>query len=297
MDGDSGYSLADLDYIGLLECAFDGEQWMCNIDTAFYYFENEDNLEEWSPNMEHRFPAIEKENLSQETSAIDDDYTFEHWDYHDVTEDNPQDWSPDMESWSPPLGRENLSEMTITMDGEYSEYTLSDLVRLGIWECWVDEELWICNIDPALDPYQFWSSNADSWSPDIERENLSEGNGIIFPVNPNLDYSRFPQDFGMERSRSQSFVHDSNMISIRYQENHHGPIKNSSFPLFPEPLATVSLLFLICGSFPLFCWLCYRCCFRNGAAISQRSELSEVLLSSKDVENTRNESTHSTVIV
>jgi len=264
IDGD--YAPSDLDY-PVQECAFDGELWICNIDTTYYYFEYEDY--------------------------------FEEWEYLELAEDYQQAWSPEMESWFSAIWRENLSEMTITMDGDL---TLSDLENLDFSECWFDEEQWICNIDIASDPYlgyyyQLWSYITDAWSPDDEREDLSHVDAIISSVNSNKESSRFTQDLSMERSRSPSSAYDSNKISPRYQEKHPTPIENSSFPLLPEPLATVSLLSLICISFPLFCWLCYRCCFRKGAAKIQRSELSEVLLSSLDVVNAHNERTFSIVIV
>jgi len=283
MDGD--YTFADLDYLGLSECTYDDDLWICNIDTVFKDLEDEDYYQEW---YQYWFPAIE-------SWTIDSDYTLADSDYLDLA----YDYHQDMESWSPVIDRENLSKMTITMDGDYS---LAYMDHLGLSDCMFDDGWWICNIDTALDlfredHYQLWSSKMGSWSPDIERENLSHDNGIISSVSSNLQYSRFTQDFGKERSRSLSPEHDRKKISRRYQENHPGSIQNSNFPLFPEPLATVSLLFLICISFPLFCWFCYWCFFRNGAANSQRRELSKVLLSSFDVVNARNDNMPSIVII
>lgn len=274
IDGD--YTLADLEYLGLSACAYDEERWICNIDSAFNDVDGEDYYEEW---YHYWFPAIEREK----SIAVDIDYTHSYLDYLDLEYDY---WFPDMVYWSPAVDRENLSEMTITMDGDH---TLADLDHLGFSECRFDEGQWICNIDTALDVddyYQLWSSNIGSWSPDIGRENLSQGNGIISSVNSYLEYPGFTQDFGMERSRSPSSRYDSNKISMLSQENHPASIENSFFPLFPEPLATVSLLFLTCISFPLFCWLCYRCFFRNGTANIQRSKVSKVLLRNAPSDNT-----------
>jgi len=271
MDGD--YTFADLDYLGLSECTYDDDLWICNIDTVFKDLEDEDYYQEW---YQYWFPAIE-------SWAIVSDYTLADSDYLDLA----YDYHQDMESWSPVIDRENLSKLTITMDGDYS---LAYLDHLGLSECSFDEGegWWICNIDSALDLYRedynpLWSSNMGSWSPDIERENLSQGNGIISSDNWNLEYA---QDFGMEGSRSLSPEHDRNKI-----------FENSFVPLFPEPLDTVSLLFLICISFPFFCWLCYRCFFRKGEANSQRRELSKVLLSSLDFVNARNDDIPSIVII
>jgi len=310
------YSLADLNYLGLSECAFVEEQWICYIDTVLGNLYGEDYFQARSPDME----ATERENPSQLTITMDGDYTLadldhlgfseckfegEQWicnidtAFKDVyVEDYYLAYRPDIQSRSPGIERENFSQ--VTMDGDY---TLLDLEHLGLLECKFVEDQWICYIDTLLYDlyyevyYEAWSPKKESWSPDIERENLSQGKGTISSVNSNLEYSRLTQDFGMERSLPPSPPNDNNKISLRYQENHPTPTEKSSFPLIPEPLMTVSLLFLTCILFPVFFWLYYRCTFRKGASKSQRNQLSEVLLSPMQARNALTDGTLSIVIV
>lgn len=310
------HTLADLDHLGLSECAFVEEQQVCYIGTTFEDLYGEDYYEARSPVMESQFPFTERKNPSQVTIAMDGNYTLADLDLlgfseckfdkeqqicnidtalNDLyVEDYYQALSPDIWSRFLAIERKNLSQVTVTLDGDH---TPSDLDHLGLTECKFEEDQQICNIDTPLQDlyeegyYQELSTNMESWSPDIERENLSQGNGIMSSVNSNLEYSRFTQDFGKERSLSPSPPNDSNKISLRYQENHPAPIENSSFSPLPEPLMTVSLLFATCILFPLFFWLCYRCSFKKGAAKSRRTELSEVLVISLHAENARYDST------